>query len=228
MVVLLFGPPGCGKGTQSPWITRLLDVPAISTGEMLRAEAKLDTPLGREVGEILARGHLVDDETVNQALLHRLSEADCQAGFLLDGYPRTVSQATFLDGWLRAHNRPAPLVLHLATPFPVLVDRISSRRQCPDCLRVYNLLYRRPMRSGLCDQHDVELVCRRDDQQEVVTARLDAYERQTAPVLSYYANGRGTYHELDGNRAPEAISQEIQSLLEDLLVRVRRRGTTYR
>ena len=219
MVILLFGPPGCGKGTMSPLITELLKVPAISTGEMLRAEVEAGTPLGQEASAILAAGQLVSDDIVNRMLVNRISRDDCKNGFLLDGYPRTLPQAIYLDGQLAKLGFPQPTVFHLATPKSVLIERIASRRQCPTCGRIYNLLFKPPLKPGICDKDDTKLVRRQDDTVEVVKARLDAYERQTAPIMVHYAGG--AYHSIPGNRPPAEIFRDIEAIL-----RQRRNGTS--
>ena len=213
MVILLFGPPGCGKGTQSPLITRLLSIPAISTGEMLRAEVEAGSALGKHVQETLAQGQLVGDELVNNILVNRLAQPDCANGFLLDGYPRTVPQAIFLDGHLKSIGQPPPIVFHLATPKSVLIERISSRRQCPVCGRIYNLLFKPPKKTGVCDVEGATLVRRSDDSVDVVRARLEAYERQTSPVMSHYAGPN--YHSIPANRPPAEIFRDIGLVLVD-------------
>jgi adenylate kinase len=219
LVILLFGPPGCGKGTQSPLISRLLGIPAISTGEMLRAEVDAESPLGQQVKNILSTGSLVSDELVNDIVVSRISRPDCRKGFLLDGYPRTLSQAQFLDGRLVQMGFPQPTVFHLATPKSVLIERISSRRQCPKCGRIYNLLFKPPKRAGVCDDDGTRLIRRADDSVEVVSARLEAYERLTAPIMVHYAGG--DYHSIPANRPPAEIFRDIESVLAP---RVRRNG----
>jgi adenylate kinase len=199
-------------------ITRLLKVPAISTGEMLRAEVEAGTPLGQQASEILAAGQLVSDDIVNRMLINRLSQPDCRGGFLLDGYPRTLPQAVFLDKQLGEMGFPPPTVFHLATPKSVLIERIASRRQCPQCGRIYNLLFKPPLRPGVCDNDGTKLVRRQDDTVEVVKARLDAYERQTAPIMVHYAGG--DYHSVPANRPPAEIFRDIESILR------RRNGTS--
>jgi adenylate kinase len=219
-VILLFGPPGCGKGTQSPLISRLLQIPAISTGEMLRAEVEARTPLGETVQSILAVGSLVSDELVNDIVVSRISKPDCQNGFLLDGYPRTLSQAKFLDDRLGTLGYPPPTVFHLATPKSVLIERISSRRQCPTCGRIYNLLFKPPQKPGVCDVEGSKLIRRSDDSVEVVTARLESHERQTAPIMVHYAGG--DYHSIPANRPPSEIFRDIETILKS---RMRRNGS---
>ncbi|HYP12541.1 MAG TPA: adenylate kinase [Bryobacteraceae bacterium] len=211
MVILLFGPPGSGKGTMSPLMTKLLGIPAISTGEMLRAEVEAGTELGKHAQSILAAGQLVSDEVVNRMLIERLSQPDCKHGFLLDGYPRTVSQAEFLDKKLCDLGFPPPTVFHLATPKSVLIERIASRRQCPKCGRIYNLLFKPPLKPGVCDDDGERLVRRQDDTVEVVKARLEAYERQTAPIMMHYAEQ--DYYSIPANRPPAEIYRDIEAIL---------------
>ena len=214
MVILLLGPPGSGKGTQSPQITRLLSIPAISTGEMLRAECEAGTPLGIEASAILAVGHLVSDDLVNRMLVNRLSQDDCRNGFLLDGYPRTVPQAEFLDGYLSQAHIGKPVVIHLATPNYVLVERISARRQCPQCGTIYNLLFKPSKVKGICDLDGTALIRRKDDTPEIVEERLIAYDNLTAPVISYYKNnGHGTYVAVKADRPPAEIQRDILAFL---------------
>ena len=212
MVILLFGPPGSGKGTQSPHITRLLNIPAISTGEMLRAECEAGTELGIIASAVLAEGRLVSDDLVNRILVHRLKQPDCLNGFLLDGYPRTVSQAQFLDEKLKRDGLGEPTIIHLATPTSVLIERISSRRQCPKCGTIYNLLFKPPRKPYVCDNDGTKLVRRKDDDVAVVRARLEAYEELTAPVIAYYS-GRD-YCAVPANRPPAEISRDIEEILK--------------
>ena len=148
----------------------MLQIPAISTGEMLRAEVEAGTPLGQQAQAILAEGQLVSDDIVNEMLVGRITKPDCRKGFLLDGYPRTVPQAEFLDNKLAELGFPPPTIFHLATPQSVLIERISSRRQCPQCGRIYNLLFKPPLKPGVCDNDGTKLVRRSDDSVEVVRA----------------------------------------------------------
>jgi adenylate kinase len=211
LVILLFGPPGSGKGTQSPLITRTLGIPAISTGEMLRAEVEAGTPLGVEASKILEAGNLVGDDLVNDMLMSRLAKPDTRNGFLLDGYPRTVPQAEFLDKYLAKKGYPKPTVIHLATPTSVLVERLAARRQCPTCGRIYNTLFTPPKRRGHCDVDGTRLVRRNDDIPEVIEQRLNAYNDLTAPVIQHYKNG--DYHRVQADRPPAEIVRDIQKIL---------------
>lgn len=215
MVLLLFGPPGCGKGTQSRLITNWLHIPAISTGDMLRAEITAGSPLGKLAGSIMASGGLVGDDLVNQMLKLRVCQPDCESGYLLDGYPRTVEQADFLDNLLVERGVSSPLVLHLDVPNDALIGRMTSRRQCPQCQRIYNLLHQRPKTAGICDDDAAPLITRKDDKEEVVRERLRMYDDVTRPVLAYYQYRN--YYQIRGDRSPTYIFEAITGVLEPLV-----------
>ncbi len=215
MVILMFGPPGCGKGTQACEIVGLTKITAISTGEILRAEMQAGTALGNQARDIMAAGGLVSDELVNDMLVARISRPDCAEGFLLDGYPRTLEQAKFLDGILSARGYASPIVFHLDVPAEVVIGRITARRQCPICHRIYNAIYQPPRVPGICDFDGGELFTRKDDSETTVRERLRGYESITGPVLAYYRNGN--YHRIDGTQAPEQVFAEIEAILEPQL-----------
>ncbi len=212
----MFGPPGCGKGTQACEIVGLTKITAISTGDLLRGEMKAGTELGKKAQDIMAAGGLVSDELVNDMLVSRISRPDCKEGFLLDGYPRTVEQAKFLDGVLAQRGFPSPIVIHLDVPADVVVGRITARKQCPVCNRIYNTMYQPPKNPGVCDFDNGVLFTRKDDNEETVRERLRAYDRLTDPVIRHYSSGN--YHKLDGTRAPEVVFEEISGLLQRELV----------
>jgi adenylate kinase len=216
LVILLFGPPGCGKGTQACEIVGLTQITAISTGDLLRGEMKAGTEFGKKAQEIMLAGGLVPDELVNDMLVARISQADCRDGFLLDGYPRTVEQARFLDGVLARMGQSAPLVFHLDVPAEVVVGRITARRQCPVCNRIYNIMYQPPKRDGVCDFDDGVLFTRKDDNDVTVRQRMNAYNEVTNPVLDHYRSGN--FHRVDGTRAPEVVFEEIAGILQAEMV----------
>lgn len=219
MVLLLFGPPGCGKGTQARLISNWLKIPSISTGEMLRAEMAMGTELGRMAQSIMAGGGLVGDDIVNKMLAARISRPDCAAGFLLDGYPRTVEQAVFLDALLSRNGFPPAIILHLDVPVDALVGRMTSRRQCPQCSRIYNLLHQPPKSTGVCDDDGAELFTRKDDREDVFRERLQTYDNVTHPVLAHYQDQE--YHQIRGDRSPAYIFEEITGVLERHLERAK-------
>jgi adenylate kinase len=215
VIVLLFGPPGCGKGTQSRYIVEHLHIPAISTGEMLRAACQSGSPMGRAVVAILAKGGLVGDDIVNQIVVERLSQPDCANGFLLDGYPRTLAQGIFLTEFFQQRGLPEPRVVHLDVPSCVLVERLCSRRQCPKCCRIYNVKTQPPKVEGLCDDDGEALITRKDDREETVLERFRTYDQLTGPLIEFYQGG--DYHRIDGTRMPDQIWVDIRELLQPLL-----------
>ncbi len=215
MILLLFGPPGSGKGTQARFITNWLQIPAISTGDMLRAEIAAESHLGKSAQALMAAGALVQDHLVNAMLARRIDQSDCTKGFMLDGYPRTVEQAEYLDGVLGERGLPTPVILHLDVPPDALIGRLTSRRQCPQCSRVYNLLQQPPKVAMLCDDDGSDLITRKDDQEEVIRGRLRTYDEITRAVLSYYHDR--PYYQIRGDRSPQYIFEAITSVLEPLL-----------
>jgi adenylate kinase len=215
VVLLLFGPPGCGKGTQSRLITSWLNVPAISTGEMLRAEIRAGTALGEAAQSIMASGGLVGDNLINEMLVSRVRQTDCETGFLLDGYPRTVEQAEFLEDVLQERRLPSPIVLHFDVPTDALVGRITSRCYCPKCARVYNVMSDPPRTTGVCDNDVSPLLTRKDDEEHVFRERLRMYDDLTRPVLAYYQYRN--YYQIRGDRSPSYIFEELTGIIEPML-----------
>jgi adenylate kinase len=221
LILLLFGPPGCGKGTQGRLIIDWMRehhggaIPAISTGEMLRGEIAAGSELGRNVQAIMAAGALVPDDMINAALAARIEKPDCANGFMLDGYPRTVEQAGFLDGLLKQRGYDQPVVIHLDVPADVLVGRMVSRRQCSKCGRMFNVLSVRPKVEGRCDDDGAPLITRGDDQADVVRERLRTYNEMTRPVIAHYPSER--YFQIMGDRSQAYIFEEITGILEPIL-----------
>ncbi len=217
MIILLFGPPGCGKGTQGRLILDWLKptIPAISTGDMLRAEIAAGSELGRKTQSIIAAGGLVGDDMINDILRSRIDQPDCKNGFMLDGYPRTVEQAEYLDGLLAKRSFPPPIVIHLDVPADVLVGRMVSRRQCSKCGEMYNILSKRPKVAGRCDHDGAPLLVRKDDQEDVIRERLATYEKVTRPVLNHYPSSQ--YFQISGDRSTSYIFEEITAILEKAL-----------
>jgi adenylate kinase len=182
---------------------------------MLRAEIAAGSPLGREVQSIMAAGGLVPDDLINAALCTRIQQADCRSGFMLDGYPRTVEQAEYLDNLLSSSNLPAPIIIHLDVPADVLVGRMVSRRQCPQCGQMFNILSKRPKVGGRCDDDGTPLIMRKDDREDVIRERLRTYRELTRPVLDHYPSDR--YFQIAGDRSTPYIFEEITSILESVM-----------
>lgn len=225
MVILLFGPPGCGKGTQSPLLRDRLGIPAISTGDLLRRECESQTESGKVICEVLAAGQLVSDASVNALLEARLAEPDCRDGFLIDGYPRTVEQADHLNNILEGLGFALPTLIHMDVPDDVLISRLSARWSCPSCGAIYNQLTKPPVASGVCDNDQAPLGQRSDDTEATAKRRLEAYKRVTNPVLDYYAlPGTGQVIHVNAHMSPASVFESIKTALDtEVFSPVRRR-----
>ena len=208
-ILLLIGPPGCGKGTQARFITRNLGIPAISTGDILRDAAGLPTVLGTRVRAVMESGALVGDDIVNELVAARVMDDDCRDGFVLDGYPRTLSQAEHFRRMLRERGLPAPEAIVLEVPADRLVSRLTARRLCPLCGRIYNLISAPPCEDEFCDDDGMFLVKRADDEERVIRERFIAYETTTASLLRYYGNGR--VHRIDASADVERVAGQIET-----------------
>ena len=204
--LVLFGAPGVGKGTQAALLSRRFSVPHVSTGDMLRGAIREGTPLGLKARAVVERGELVPDKLVSALVAERLSQDDVGAGFVLDGYPRTVRQAEDLDRTLGA--LPIDRVVNLEVPASEIVERLAGRRSCPSCGAVYHVRFQAPKAADRCDRCGSALAARPDDAPEVVQGRLRVYEAQTAPVLSFYRE-RGLLSDVDGRGRPEEVTDRI-------------------
>jgi len=210
--LVLLGPPGSGKGTQAKVLAARYQVPHISTGDILRDEVRRSTPLGRQVQEIMERGELVPDRLVAGIILARLDRDDCARGFILDGYPRTVDQAAILDDLLAELGRTLERVILIEVPDDVIVRRMTGRRSCPRCGRVYHVESNPPEDGRTCDACGVELEQRPDDGEEVVRERLRVYREKTEPLVELY-RVRGLLAVVDGDRPVEEVTTAILEAL---------------
>jgi len=189
--VILLGPPGAGKGTQSKKIVEHYGIPQVSTGDLLRQHVTKGTSLGVQAKDVMARGELVPDELMYGIVADRLREPDCQRGFVLDGFPRTAAQAGWLDAFLEKEffdnsTDCGPVVIQLVVDYNQLLLRLTGRRSCRTCGRLYNIHFQPPRVDELCDVDGTPLIIRDDDRPEVITERLAAYERQTMVLVDYY------------------------------------------
>jgi adenylate kinase len=206
-VILFLGAPGSGKGTQSAWLSSQLGIPSLSTGEMLRAEAKQSTATGLRLREILASGSLVEDALVCDAVGSRLQRECRDRGIILDGFPRTLKQAECLDHILAGMKMPGPLVLHLDVSRERLLGRLTARRQCAVCGAIFNLLSKPSLAGTRCESDGGELLQRDDDSESVILRRLTEFETSCAPLVEYYR--KADYHQIDGDRDTKLISAEL-------------------
>ena len=208
--VVFLGPPGSGKGTQAARLSAELGIPAISTGEMLRRECRSGSPLGRAVQSILASGQLVNDELMNQVVASRLRERDCRSGCILDGYPRTLSQARFLDDLVAGMKKRRPVVFDFEISADEIVARLSRRRYCPECGRIFSADGSNGT-AFICEKDGSAAVQRSDDHPETVRERLRLHERNAADLVQYYRDQ--DYHAICATREPAAICDELLNIL---------------
>ncbi len=212
MNVLIVGPQASGKGTQAKKIADLFQIPHISTGDIFRDNIKNGTELGKQVVEYTNNGKLVPDELVIQIIRDRLNQADCAAGFILDGFPRTIPQAEGLDRLLTERGERLDRVVKIDLERAELVRRLTSRRVCPDCKAVYNVSFRPPRVAGTCDACGGAIVQRDDDTEATVLKRLGVYDAQTAPLVRYYTE-RNLLGAVDGNQGYAQTRAQIEKLL---------------
>ena len=209
MKIILLGAPGAGKGTQAEVISQKLNIPSLSTGNMLREAQKKGTPLGQQAKSYMESGQLVPDELVIGIIKERMAQPDCAGGFILDGFPRTVAQAEALDQMGVAIDR----VIEIDVPDEAIVTRMSGRRVCEGCGASYHMTHNPPAAEGVCDKCGGKLVTRKDDDPKTVQQRLETYHRQTQPLVDYDQKA-GKLRTIDGNQPLEEASAAILRALE--------------
>jgi adenylate kinase len=210
------GAPGVGKGTQAKELVKRWQIPQISTGDLLRANVAQGTELGRTAKEIMGRGGLVPDSLVNEMVAVRLTQPDTANGYILDGFPRTLVQAAWLDERLAARAEGLPVVaVSIKVDYNQLLRRITGRRNCPVCQSIYNVYVKPPQRDGFCDADGAALVQRADDTEKVFAERMRAYEALTAPVVEHY-RASGRFAEVDGDQPIEVVMAGIIAAVERL------------
>ncbi len=214
MYVILFGAPGAGKGTQAAILAEKTGLVHITTGELFREAIRQETELGKQAKPYYDRGQLVPDRLAIAMLLERLSQGDCARGCLLDGFPRTLEQATALDEALAQEGRAIDKILYIQVPENELLSRLSGRWNCRQCGSVYHQRFQPPRQAGRCDQCGGDLYQREDDRPETVRRRLGVYFQQTAPLIDYYQD-RGKLVEVDGGKAVEEVAEDLLAAMED-------------
>ena len=213
MRIILLGAPGAGKGTQAQFLMKTFGIPQISTGDMLRAAIKAGTELGLKAKQVMDAGKLVSDDIMIGLVKERIAEPDCQNGYLLDGFPRTIPQADAMQD----AGIEVDYVLEFDVPDDVIVDRMSGRRVHPASGRVYHVSYNPPAQEGKDDETGEDLIIREDDKEATVRKRLAIYHEQTKPLVAYYEKlakeGKTRYQKIDGTQSVDAVSAELGKLL---------------
>jgi adenylate kinase len=214
--ILLLGAPGVGKGTQAKELVLNWGIPQISTGDLLRYHRDHGTPLGLKAKEIMAQGHLVPDDLVNEMVAERLRQPDTKKGYILDGYPRTLVQANWLDQHLGADPKALPVIaVSIQVGYNELLRRITGRRTCPVCGTIYNIYLNPPKVEGKCDRDGAALVRRSDDNEEVFRERMRTYQSQTAPVVEHY-RAFGRFEEVNGDQPVEVVAAGVMAAVARL------------
>lgn len=213
MKIVMLGAPGAGKGTQAKRLAAKYGIPHISTGDIFRANIKNGTELGKKAKVYMDQGLLVPDELVVDLVIDRFKEPDCEKGYVLDGFPRTIPQAKALDEALAKHSDALEYAIDVDVPDESIIRRMSGRRACIGCGATYHVVTIPPKKEGICDTCGAELVLREDDKPETVEKRLKVYHEQTQPLIDYY-QGKGILKSVDGTRDMEEIFNEIVGIVE--------------
>ena len=218
--VILLGPPGAGKGTQAKRIAARYGIPQISTGDILRDNVAKGTELGVQAKAIMSRGELVPDDLMYPMVAERLRRADCERGFILDGFPRTPAQAGWLDAFFEhelfdnsRNGKCLPIVIRLDVNYNELIRRVTGRRSCPVCGTIYNVYFQPPRFNEICDRDGSKLVTRNDDREDVMIERLRAYDAQTRPVADYY-ECKGRLVSVNGDAPVDEVTAQIFQIVE--------------
>ena len=213
MKIVMLGAPGAGKGTQAVNIAKEYNIPHISTGDIFRANIKNQTELGMKAKEYMDKGALVPDEITIGMLLSRIADKDCDNGFVLDGFPRTIPQAESLKTALKEQGAKIDCAVDIEVPDEDIINRMSGRRSCPNCGGTYHVTFNPPKQEGICDACGTELVQRADDKPETVLQRLKTYHEQTQPLIEFYEN-EGVLVTVDGTKKPSEVLEDILGALK--------------
>jgi len=210
---VFLGPPGAGKGTQAALASQLIDVPAIATGGIFREAIAQESAMGKQISQFVNAGLLVPDKLTNAIIAERLESKDCKKGFILDGYPRSLTQAKTLDAYLQKGHRPLDRVLYFKVDAAVVIERMGKRRICSQCGQTYNLVSQPPKKEGVCDKCGGALIMRSDDQPESIRKRLEVYEETTHPLLEYYEK-KSVLSVLNASLSVDDVAKQVAAMVE--------------
>ena len=213
MKLIMLGAPGAGKGTQAAMIAEKYGIPHISTGDIFRSNIKEGTELGKKAKEYMDQGLLVPDELTTDLVVDRIAEDDCENGFILDGFPRTIPQANFLKEALEEKGEKLDCALNVHVPDENIIRRMSGRRACPNCGATYHIEHKKTAVEGICDRCGAKLVLRDDDRPETVAKRLEVYHEMTQPLIEFY-EAEGILATVDGSRDIQVVFDDITKVLE--------------
>lgn len=214
MKIVMLGAPGAGKGTQAEMIAQKYGIPHISTGDIFRSNIKNGTELGKKAKGYMDAGQLVPDELTVALVLDRITQPDCEKGYILDGFPRTIPQAEALTDSLAGRGEKIEFAIDVEVPDDNIIKRMGGRRACPKCGATYHIVYNPPKKEGICDNCGSELIIRNDDKPETVLNRLQVYHTSTQPLIDFYKK-QGALHEVDGTKEMKAVFEDITKILED-------------
>lgn len=218
MKIILLGNIGVGKGTQGKLIMEKYNIPYFATGDIFRENIQKNTPLGIRVKEIVSQGKLVCDELVNEIVFDKINNLD---NFILDGYPRTLNQALALENFIKNKNQDLDLVIYIDVPEEVIIKRLTGRRICPRCGKVYNIYFDKPQKDEICDFDSEKLIIRDDDKLEVIQKRMDEFKINTYPLIEFYENKK-KLHKVNGNRSVDEVFKDISEIIDDYIEKQKR------
>ncbi len=218
MIIILLGNIGVGKGTQGKLIMEKYNIPYFATGDIFRENIQKNTPLGIKVKEIVSEGKLVSDELVNEMVFDKINNLD---NFILDGYPRTLNQAMSFENFIKNKNQDLDLVIYIDVPEEVIIKRLTGRRICPKCGKVYNIYFDKPKENEICDFDKEKLIIRDDDRLEVIQKRIDEFKINTYPLIEFYEKRRKIYR-VNGNRSVNEVFKDISEIIDDYIEKQKR------